>query len=134
MKHDIHHITICPGTLKEGYEGYSPAVLRHMYSNKKVSHILDLPPPDPMDYQEVYLENRERISLSGVQEKMSMVLDKNKLRLTRSGEQGQYILKPMPGEVKKAFDVPANEHLTMQLASQVYGIHTAQNALVFFDD
>lgn len=30
--------------------------------------------------------------------------------------------------------MPANEHLTMQIASQVYGIETAENALVFFQN
>ena len=28
--------------------------------------------------------------------------------------------------------MPANEHLTMQIARQVYGIETAENALIFF--
>src|SRR5690606_27205193 len=32
----------------------------------------------------------------------------------------------------KVNQVPANEHLTMQIARQVFGIHTAENALVFF--
>ncbi|MCH7398775.1 HipA domain-containing protein [Belliella sp. DSM 107340] len=30
--------------------------------------------------------------------------------------------------------VPANEHLTMQIAKQLYGIKTAENALVFFQN
>jgi serine/threonine-protein kinase HipA len=30
--------------------------------------------------------------------------------------------------------VPANEHLTMQLARQVYKINTAENGLIFFKD
>jgi serine/threonine-protein kinase HipA len=34
--------------------------------------------------------------------------------------------------VPKVDQVPANEHLTMQIARQVYGIPTAKNALVFF--
>lgn len=29
---------------------------------------------------------------------------------------------------------PANEHLTMQLAAQVYGIETAANTVCFFKD
>ena len=28
--------------------------------------------------------------------------------------------------------MPANEHLTMQIARQVYGQNTAENALIFF--
>jgi serine/threonine-protein kinase HipA len=30
--------------------------------------------------------------------------------------------------------MPANEHLTMQIAAQIYGIETASNALIFFQD
>jgi serine/threonine-protein kinase HipA len=63
-----------------------------------------------------------------------MVLEKNQLRLTHPGEQGTYILKPIPRDLKKVDQVPANEHLTMQIARQVYGIKTAENALIFFKD
>lgn len=78
------------------------------------------------------MENRKRISISGVQEKMSLLLSKNILRLTENGEQGTYILKPIPRDLKKVDQVPANEHLTMQIASKVFGINTAQNAMIFF--
>lgn len=30
--------------------------------------------------------------------------------------------------------MPANEHLTMQIARQVYGLETAENALIFLRD
>lgn len=81
---------------------------------------------------ELFLDNRKRISISGVQEKLSLILEKNELRLTKDGEQGTYILKPLPRDLKKIDQVPANEHLTMQIARQVYGINTAENALIFF--
>ena len=54
------------------------------------------------------------------------------LRLTKEGEQGTYILKPIPRDLKKVNQVPANEHLTMQIAKQVFGLNTAENALIFF--
>lgn len=54
------------------------------------------------------------------------------LRLTKEGEHGTYILKPIPGDLKKVEQVPANEHLTMQIAKQVYGINIAENAMIFF--
>ncbi len=81
-----------------------------------------------------FLENMKRISVSGFQTKISMVLDKNVLRLTHEGEQGTHILKPIPSSLKKRREAPANEHLTMQIASQVYRINTAENALIFFKD
>lgn len=126
-------IKYCPGTLAEGFTTYSPTCLRNMYNNKKVSHIL---PYEATQVNEVdaekFMENRKRISISGVQEKMTLLLNKNNLRLTENGEQGTYILKPIPRDLKKVDQVPANEHLTMQIASKVFGINTAQNAMIFF--
>lgn len=123
----------CPGTLAEGYSSYSPSCLRNLFDGKKVSPILPYDQPQQSEeVAELFLENRKRISISGVQEKLSMLLEKNVLRLTREKEQGTYILKPIPRDLKKVDQVPANEHLTMQIAKQVYGINTAENALVFF--
>ncbi len=126
-------ITVCPGTLAEGFSTYSPAFLRRMFDGKKVSHLLPYNSPHINGEEaEDFLENRKRISISGVQEKLSVILEKNKLRLTTSGEQGTYILKPIPRDLKNIDQVPANEHLTMQIARQVYGINTAECGLIFF--
>ena len=62
------------------------------------------------------------------------MLDKNKLRLTEEGEQGTYILKPIPRDLRNVDQVPANEHVTMQIVRQVYGLQTAENALAFFNN
>lgn len=128
-------IRFCPGTLAEGFSTYSPLCLRRLFGGKKVSHILPYEGPQSDEQAAaLFIENRKRISISGVQEKLSMVLGNNTLRLTRPGEAGTYILKPIPRDVKKMSLVPANEHLTMQIARQVYGIPTAENALIFFPD
>src|SRR2546423_7076066 len=119
-------ITVCPGTLAEGFSTYSPRFLRRMFGGKKVSHILPYDPPQKNeDVAELFMQNRKRISISGVQEKLSLVLEKGTLRLTEEGEQGTYILKPIPRDLKKVTQVPANEHLTMQIAIQAYGLDTA---------
>lgn len=123
----------CPSTLRPGYITYSPAALRKVYFGKSVSHELPFRPPESDDeVSEQFMENRSRISISGVQKKLSLILVKNKLRLTRSGEHGQFILKPIPDDLTKPNQVPANEHLSMQLAEQVFEIPTAPNALIFF--
>ena len=123
----------CPGTLADGFNTYSKTCLKKVFNGKKVSHILPYnPPQDSEEDAEKFIENRKRISISGVQEKLSFILDKNKLRLTNEDEQGTYILKPIPRDLKLVDQVPANEHLTMQIARQVYGINTAENALIFF--
>jgi serine/threonine-protein kinase HipA len=124
----------CPATLAEGFDTYSPAGLRRVFNGRRVSPVLSYDSPASGDDEETekFIENRERLSISGVQEKLSFVLGGNELRLTKPGEQGTYILKPIPRDVKKTAHVPANEHLTMQVARQVYGIDTAENALIFF--
>jgi serine/threonine-protein kinase HipA len=74
------------------------------------------------------------MSISGVQDKVSLKLENGELVPTDTG--GEYILKPVPSAIIPAFrdDVPANEHLTMQLAAQVFGITTAVNALIYLKD
>lgn len=130
---NLDELKYCPGTLAEGFSTYSPSCLRNLFSGKKVNHVL--PYENPQQSEEVaeqFMENRKRISISGVQEKLSFIMEKNVLRLTKEGEQGTYILKPIPRDLKKVDQVPANEHLTMQIAKQVYGLNTAENAMIFF--
>lgn len=125
----------CPGTLKYGHDTYSRTCLRRMFNGKKVNHVLPYDSPASNEaVDQLFLENRKRISISGVQEKFSVLLEKNKLRLIDEGEQGTYILKPIPSAGKNPDQMPANEHLTMQIARQVFGIETAENAIVFFKD
>lgn len=126
-------INNCPGTLAEGFTTYSKTCLKNVFNNKKVSHILPYYPSHISEEDaEIFRENRLRISISGVQEKLSIILDKNKLRLTNAGEQGTHILKPIPRDLKNVDQVPANENLTMQIAKQVYGMNTAENVVIFF--
>jgi len=130
---NLKELNHCPGTLAEGFSTYSPSCLRNLFNGKKVSHVLSYGQPQQNEeVAELFIENRKRISISGVQEKLSFVLEKNILRLTKQGEQGTYILKPIPRDLKKVDQVPANEHLTMQIAKQVYGLNTAENAMIFF--
>jgi serine/threonine-protein kinase HipA len=125
----------CPSTLKAGFTSYSPAALRRLFQNKKVNHVLPFASPEKDEkVREAFIENRKRLSISGVQVKLSLTLDKNKLRLTTGGERGHYILKPIPTDLLKVEELPANEHLTMQIAQQVFAINTAANGMIFFND
>ena len=93
----IDKIKYCPCTLSEGNSTYSPTAIRNMFNGKKVSHILDFDSPAMNDeVAEQFRQNVKNISVSGAQFKLSLMLEKNKLRLTQAGEQGQYILKPIP--------------------------------------
>ena len=124
----------CPGTLAAGYNTCSPTALRRMFDNKKVSHLLDFS-NDESD-RIIMDENIGRISISGVQEKLSAIVDKGKVCLAPEGIRSRYIIKPIPDDkrLNHRNQMPANEHLTMQIARQVYGIATAENALIFFSD
>ena len=126
-------INYCPGTLAAGFTTYSRTCLKRVFEGRQVNHVLnyDSPSANPT-VNELFDNNRKRISISGVQEKFSVILDKNKLRLVKEEERGTHILKPIPQVGKKLDQMPANEHLTMQLARQVYKILTAENALIFF--
>ncbi len=133
----MEELKFCPSTLKEGYNTYSPEACRKLFGGKQVSHILDFDSPnnDSADSTD-YAENIGRISLSGVQPKGSLVLREGSLRKPKEGERGEYILKPAPVSyalLERKY-CPANEHLTMQMAAQAYGIETAANALCFFRD
>jgi len=125
----------CPGTLAIGYDTYSKTCLNRMFEGRKVSPILPyLSPVGNLETDELFQENHTRISVSGVQEKFSVLLEKNRLRLVNEGERGAYILKPIPSTGKNTALMPANEHLTMQMARQVFDIETAENALIFFQN
>lgn len=131
----LPQIDNCPGTLAQGHAGYSNTALKRVFNGKKVSHILPYDSPSTNEITDQLFEvNRRRMSISGVQEKFSVLLEKNKLRLIQEGEHGKYILKPIPSAGKCKDQMPANEHLTMQIARRVFGINTAENALIFFQN
>lgn len=129
-------LNVCPSTLEPGNNTYSSKAINTLFDGKKVSCIL---PYNRYDSEKIIKEiqiGSGRISLSGVQEKMSAVVHDGMVRLSRAGEQGRYILKPIPTAMHlfdKSF-MPANEHLSMQIASQIYNISTAANGLVFWQD
>lgn len=120
----------CPGCLKEGYETYCPPCRKALFDGKKVSHILPFTRPE---FTEIKLNQSGRLSISGIQIKHSLKLDEKTLKLQERN--GEYILKPVPhGSFQNLAAVPANEHLSMQIASQVFKINTARNAIIFFSD
>lgn len=131
-------LKVCPSTLAEGFDTYSPIARKALFDGKVVSHQLDFDSPNNQE-----TDNREfvrqvgRISLSGAQPKVGLVVDaNNRLAKPEENERSRYILKPAPSSVALLDRkyCPANEHLTMQLASQVYRIETAANGLCFFRD
>ena len=126
-------INRCPGTLAAGFTTYSRTCIKRVFNGNKVNHILPYNSlQSNQNGDDSFEDNATLISISGVQEKFSLIQLKNKIRLTKEGEQGTHIFKPIPNGSKNADQMPANEHLTMQIAQKVFGIETAENALIFF--
>ncbi|CAN5272409.1 HipA domain-containing protein [soil metagenome] len=123
----------CLGCYKEITESYCPACRKQLFDKAKVPPVLSFDAPRPTNIAR-YQEHSKRLSISGVQLKYSLRLDNNQLVLTEKS--GQYILKPIPPakQLLHVNDAPENEHLTMQLAAQVFNIQTAANALIQFKD
>lgn len=99
-----------------------PALLEFAYSSDEVAGEV--------------IANMKSISISGVQDKLSALVDGERIRLARLGEQGRYIIKPAPSrkDIRYVRNLPANERLTMHIASEVYKIETAENGLITFSD
>ena len=125
-------IEVCPSTLRPGYVTYSPKAVKELFEGVVVSPFIDIDFENESD-QRLALENMGNMSISGAQEKFSAVIDNGRIRLAHEGEQATHILKPAPFNLSLSTrkQIPANEHLTMQIAAQVYGLRTASNGLCF---
>jgi len=125
----------CYSTLQEQeVEGYSPSACRALQGGckRKLSHVLSF------THQDLALPVNERKgrhnSISGVQDKALLDFENGELKVVEKG--GNYILKPRPfnPHARLVDDIPANEHVTMQIAGQIFGIETAVNACIRFSD
>ena len=125
-------IEVCPSTLRPGFTTYSPQAVKELFDGVVASPFIDIDFENERDQQQA-MENMNNMSISGAQEKFSAIIDDGKIRLAHKGEQATYILKPAPFNLSLSTrkQIPANEHLTMQIASQVYGMRTASNGLCF---
>jgi len=110
---------------------WSRGAVKNLWNGRKVSPVLEFDLPE---FHRFRRDHSDRISISGVQDKISVKLDRGVLVPTEID--GEYLLKPVPSTPGLEFqgDVPVNEHLTMQLASQVAQIAAPPNGLVFFRD
>jgi serine/threonine-protein kinase HipA len=112
---------------------YCLSCRKKLFDGKRVSTVLEFDKPKA-ENMTMYNEHTKRMSISGVQLKYSLKLNGNKLELCETN--GQYIIKPIPtaDHLEMMEDAPENEHLTMQIASQIFNIKTANNALIYFKD
>lgn len=110
------------------------------YCKKCITTLFDGITPKPLgfDKKEFYIKRAElsnRMSLSGMQDKISLHFDGN--HLVPVATNGKYILKPIPRNAENFInvdDIVANEHLSMQISKQVFKINTAESGLIRFAD
>jgi serine/threonine-protein kinase HipA len=122
----------CPSSLKEGFNTYSPRAAKWLFDGKRVSPHLDFD-LDEFRQSVPLVDAMNRISVSGVQEKFPAIIKDGKILIATSQDRSTHILKPAPWDetLPTRKQIPANEHLTMQIAAQIYGIPTAANGLCF---
>lgn len=122
----------CPSLLIEGFNTYSPKAIKTLYGGARVSPVLNFNIDEFRNAGEI-ADAMHRISVSGVQEKFPAIIKSDEIRIAGDNERSTHILKPAPWDktLRDRKLIPANEHLTMQIASQVYGIQTAANGLCF---
>ena len=119
----------CHSCLKETTRDFCPVCAKRLFGVKKFNATLDFSLP------EIKASNGSirRISISGAQPKFSLMVNEGRLEPTENG--GTFILKPaVEGLFDNTNDMPANEHLTMQMARQIFKIDAADNALVYLKD
>lgn len=126
-------MTTCIGDYRNhAGKDFCPYCRKALFEGKNVSTFLSFDPPKDFQH-EAFFQNIQRTSLSGVQTKYSLKLEKNELILTEN--QGECLLKPIPNGLFLNLEAtPENEHLTMQIARQVFKINTAANTLIYFKD
>ena len=124
---------ICKGCYKKDTEGYCLSCRKKLFDSLRIPAVLSFDAPKANNIAS-FQEHSKRLSISGVQLKYSLRLENKELVFT--GQSGEYLLKPIPPSnlLVAAEDVPENEHLTMQIAEQLFGIRTASNALIHFKD
>ena len=121
----------CLKTIKSG-SSYCTSCLKTLFDGRKIKP-LDL---DKTEFYEIKKQMTNRISLSGVQDKISLRYGDNN-DLVPTNTDGRFILKPIPKDHASAThleDIVANEHLSMQISSQIFKIPTALNGLIEFKD
>ena len=121
----------CLGKNLKLIEGYCSTCLDRLFEGRNISSTLGF---ERSTYGNFKSQEAVRLSISGIQSKISLKLVNSQLEMTE--KDGEFILKPaiLYDGIKYGSDSPANEHLTMQMARQIFGIEVAENALIKFSN
>lgn len=124
---------ICLGCLQD-------KKLKNNYCTKCTKELFKNITPEPLNFDKkefvrARVELADRMSISGVQDKISLRFEGKKLVPVATN--GEYILKPTPiSETipNNPEDIPANEHLSMLISKNIFKIRTAACGLIEFSD
>ena len=114
--------------------------LKNNYCTRCTKELFKNITPEPLNFDKkefvrARVELADRMSISGVQDKISLRFEGKKLVPVATN--GEYILKPTPiSETipNKPEDIPANEHLSMLISKNIFKIRTAACGLIEFSD
>ncbi len=121
----------CYGCLKGDVEGFCSSCEKRLFDRSKINSQLNF---NWEDISKVIDGYPAGFSISGVQTK-GFIGKATGTELSPSladGENSIYIIKPMLSRFDLPSDSPANEHVTMQMAKQLYGIRTAECCFMRF--
>lgn len=120
----------CNGCLKDNIDGFCSSCETKLFDRSKVPNQLKF---NWDDIQDRIMGQPTAFSISGVQPKGFVGRDKNNLLAPNRNIESMYIIKPFLDSRRRLFnDSPANEHLTMTMADQLFKISTAKCGLVRF--
>ena len=114
--------------------------LTNNYCSKCIKELFDGTTPNPLNFDRVEFTKKRaelssRMSISGVQDKISLTFEKKDLIPTATN--GKYILKPITsgdGHIQNEKDIVANEHISMLISKNIFNIPTATCGLIQFSD
>jgi serine/threonine-protein kinase HipA len=114
--------------------------LKNNYCSKCIKELFSGTTPNPLNFNKVEFTKKRaelsaRMSISGVQDKISLTFEKKDLVPTATN--GKYILKPISsdnGHIQNEKDIVANEHLSMLISKDIFNIPTANCGLIEFND
>jgi serine/threonine-protein kinase HipA len=122
----------CKGCFKPDIAEYCADCRAALFRKARVSCYLpfSVPERDQFDVLSSYGKDRKLRDI-----RLEIALQQNEDVLEPAEQRGSHILKVIPtGSFQRLEQLPANEHLTMQLAAQVYNIYIAPSAMAYLAD
>lgn len=123
---------VCKGCFKPNVAEYCADCRRQLFSRARVGTLLsfDVPERDQLSILSSYGRARDLQEI-----RTEYAVQQNGTKLELAEESSSHILKTIPtGAFQKLDQLPANEHLTMQLAAQVYNIDVVPNATIYLNN